>query len=686
MKKMINSVLWMVLTAAVFVLCPAAVMAAEEPLCAALVIDISGSMTRSDPEGAAREAACLFLDMMDRSGSQAAVILFSDRIVKKTKLRDLGSGTEAGKLKKTLRKAGPEGDTDIGSAVLSAVKLLEKADPLKRKTVICFTDGKTDLPFADDPLKAEKESREKLDKAASRAGKGGIPINFVRLYNEEEDEAKDLPGLEEISARTGGSVYAASGREMIPEIFTGLFAGLLDTGAEPVADLKIGKKGKASFDVTVPPDGAVMADVVLLTTKPVTKITVTDPGGEKIMDKDGNAAESTESDDDPPPDAVRITREDTYTLIRLDSPSPGTWHFVTNADKGCRLHVSMVLENEIVPSVIVEEDENGDALVRASLTRGGNALDETAAKRFTLTASVKDVNGKTIRSEGEYPMTFKDGSFSAVIPVDPAGEISVRVKAVLGDLQKFTDDAAFTSSRSDDIIVNGLPKEMLLTSFLPSGASETVKLTPFLSAWDGSPLTYALDDGAPPGTAAKLVDEEEETYLVLTNAGCGDGTVTVTAKDAYGHEEKIVFPVQSKVILFSLATPALVIILVVSVLLWIRIRKDKQPLEGRIGLMFSSGSGEERTLGAFFDGRARTSSLTRLFPLLEQTLPDLKKIRVIPFKDGVVMKNHGAASLYDCYGDPAGTLKLKDGDTFEIVCTSGHGQGKPLQISGVYDK
>ena len=689
MSKKINFVLWMILTLAVLVLCPAAAMAAEESLCAALVIDISGSMTRSDPEGAAMEAACLFLDMIDRPGSQAAVILFSDRIAAGTELLTLGEGSQAEDLKKMLREAEPEGDTDIGSAVLQAVELLNGEDPSKRKTVICFTDGKTDLPFADDPAEAEQASLDKMENAAALAVEGHISVNFVRLYtaDEAEENEEELPEdfsiLEDVSALTGGRSFAASGKEMIPGIYTDLFAGLWQTGAETVADVVTGGDGKASFDITVPPEGAVMADVVLLTTKPVEKVLVTDPEG-SLMDESYT--------EDPPPDVpgavkeIRIIREETYTLIRLSRPSPGVWHFETGAEKDCQIHVSMVLEREIVLEASVQETDNGDALVTAVFTRGGTVLDEETQTRYSVTAVVRDLSGKSKRSEGEYALFFNDGRFDTIIPVDPGEEIGVVLTAEFEDIQKTAEEVTFTSSRSDDIIVNGFPEESVLKSLFPSGAKKTIDLVPYLSAWDGSKLEYSLTGDLPGGIGAEIMTQDQGSYLVLTGTGTGSGTVSVTAEDAYGHKKDILFSVSSTITLFALIRPALLVLIAAAAfLLQIRIRKTAKPLGGRISLMMTSGSGEEKALSAALEGYGRSVALTGLFPMFEQILPDLKKIRIEQSRDGVILRNRGSASLYDCYGDPVQPLRLKDGDTFEIVCPAGTQIMRPLQISGVYD-
>ena len=691
MNKKIKFKLWMIVTLAVFWLCPAVILAAEEPLCAALVIDISGSMTRSDPEGTALEAACLFLDMMDRPGSQAAVILFSDRIVTETEPAPLGEGSRQEMLKEVLREAKPDGDTDIGTAVLRAVELLKEEDSSTRKTVICFTDGKTDLPNADDPAEAEQISREKLEESAAIAKEEGISVSFVRLYtaNQEGETEDDLPDdlseLEKISAGTGGQLYAASGKEMIPGIYTDLFAGLLGTGSEAVADVVTGDDGKASFDITVPPEGAVMADVVLLTSKPVEEAFVTDPDG--IMtgvsypeepDPEDNALRET--------DLIRIIREETYTLIRLSGPSPGVWHFETIAERDCQIHVRMILEKEIILTASVHEDENGDALIGAALSRGETPLDEQTQKRYSVTAVVRDLSGKTGKNEEEYALYFNDGGFSTVIPVDPGGRIGVVLKADLEDIQKTSEEVIFTSTRSDDIIVNVLPEETVLTSFLPSGSEKTIDLVPFLNAWDGSKLEYSIKGDPPAGIGAAVMTQDQGTCLVLTGTGTGSGNVTVTASDSYGHEKEILFPVRSTVTLYVMIRPALLVFTaVLAFLLLIRVIKSKKPLNGRISLLLSSGSGGEKSLSASLEDCGRSITLAGLFPVLEQILPDLGKIRIEQGRDGIVLKNHGSASLYDCYGDPAGPLKLKDGDTFEIVCPAGGQIMKPLQISGVYD-
>ena len=66
-------------------------------------------------------------------------------------------------------------------------------------------------------------------------------------------------------------------------------------------------------------------------------------------------------------------------------------------------------------------------------------------------------------------------------------------------------------------------------------------------------------------------------------------------------------------------------------------------------------------------------------------MPDLARVVIQPFRDGIRMSGPSGVTLYDCFGDPGKTLKLQGGDTFEIICSVGRMKGRQVQLSGVYD-
>ena len=664
--------LGIILTALLPALSSAASQTADEPLAAVLVIDTSGSMNRSDPDGTSREAGCLFLDMLDRAGSKAAVILFSDRIIQNTDLLELGEGQNAGDLKKELRSAEILGDTDIGSAMQCAVEKLSGIDSSYKKMVVLFTDGKTDLPASPDPIAAAEESENKLDAAAQQAKENGIGVSCVRLYDPKQEE-EDFGKLESIAEMTGGGFYAASGRDQIPGIFTGIFAGLVDSETKPVTDLQIGEEGKASFDVTIPSDRVLSADIIMLTSDGVGSVTVEGPDGE-IKDPDDQR--------------IRMIREDSYSLIRLMTPETGVWHFTADGPAGCEVHVRLLVESELVLDALVLEDDEGNAGIRAWLSRGEELLDADRMEEFSFTAHIKDTSGKNGGGEKDLAMSFEDGEFGLTVPCRPGGAMEIEVTAQSAGISRTSQKVSFTSSRSDDIIVNEFHGTLKAEGFWANSEKAAVLLNEYFQAWDGSALTFEVS--ADPERYEKMASLSQANgpgEVIVTNSNNAEFMLIVSAADTYGHVSSIRIPVRCKVGVYRLVRkiPAAAIsAAALFALLFIYLRK--RPLKGRLSLTVAGdGADTEASVAAVLDGAGRRSSFMKLFPALSETICDLKKVSVSPLSDGIRVKSGGGALLYDCYGDPRTALKLQGGDTFEIICRSGPGQGRRIQLSGVYD-
>ncbi len=662
---------WIIVAAWLPAFSVAASQTEDEPLAAVLVIDTSGSMNRSDPDGISREAGCLFLDMLDRAGSKAAVILFSDQISLETDLCDLGEGKNAGKLKNELRNARILGDTDIGGALECAVGKLAGLGSGWRRTVVLFTDGKTDLPAAADPEAAAEESEKKFEQAALTAKENNVGISCVRLFEPGQEE-EDPGRLEETARATGGGFYAASGKEQIPDIFTSIFAGLVDSQTRPVTDLEIGEDGKGSFDVTIPSDRVLSADIIMLTSEGIGHVTVTDPEGE---------IKQQSSD-------TRIIREAAYSLIRLLRPAAGVWHFEPEGPGGCEVHVRLLVESDLILDALVLEDEEGNAKIRAWLSRGEELLDPERQNEFSFTAHITDVSGKNGGGDKELPMSLEDGEQCVTAACYPGAELEIQVRAQSGDISRSSPKVTFTSSRSDDIIVNEFRGTLSVGGFRPGSKTARADLYEYFRSWDGSDLSFEVttDPGKYEGMVT-LSPPDKARELQVRNSRPARFTVTVSASDAYGNSAQILIPVECNVGAWRLARQAAWASLAAAALgalLVIYLRKS--PLKGRLSLKAAGNSpAAEGSFEVSLEGAGRRSSFLKLFPVLSDTLPGLKKVSVCPMPEGIRLRSGGGALLYDCYGDLRTSLRLQGGDTFEIICSQGGVQGKQIQLSGVYD-
>ena len=186
---------------------------------AVLVLDVSGSMMRSDPQYQCREAALSFARELSASGSaRAAVITFSDQIVFSSSFMDLDEDFGMTALSDCLNTVSyTRGDTDIGTALKAAeALLLGESSPDRLGCILLLTDGEIDLPKAADEETAENESLAKALVAVEDSARSGIAIHTVML---DPDKALDPYLCRYIAQKTGGSFSEASDPSALPELF-----------------------------------------------------------------------------------------------------------------------------------------------------------------------------------------------------------------------------------------------------------------------------------------------------------------------------------------------------------------------------------------------------------------------------------------------------------------------------------
>ena len=146
-----------------------------------IVLDASGSMKQTDPEGLRFEAIRQFVYLLADGGNSVGHVIFSDNVVKTRIPEEIKSRDDKDSFLETLQTVSPGGDTNIGEALLLAVQFLtlqKSAETQQKPSVILFlSDGNTDL-------KQEAAMQASLGSKADAiqlAREEGIPIYSVCL-------------------------------------------------------------------------------------------------------------------------------------------------------------------------------------------------------------------------------------------------------------------------------------------------------------------------------------------------------------------------------------------------------------------------------------------------------------------------------------------------------------------------
>ncbi len=162
-----------------------------------LILDNSGSMESSDPDGHRFTGARMFLSLLD-AGDSAGIILFStDSVLLTDGLVTIEHENDKVALLKQIQERSPDGFTDVRSAFLSVDEWLDQANPSDGAAYIIFlTDGKPEIPNM--PANYEEE-------VIQRAKSWNIPVLSIALTSSAR-----TPFLDHLARESSGRVIPAN--------------------------------------------------------------------------------------------------------------------------------------------------------------------------------------------------------------------------------------------------------------------------------------------------------------------------------------------------------------------------------------------------------------------------------------------------------------------------------------------
>jgi len=266
----------------------------------ALIIDSSGSMTTTDPTNLRKEAAKLFIDLVDDE-DKIAIVDFDDNIRVRQSLIGISGNKNA--LKTAVDKIDSSGNTNIGGGLRYGYNELNgvEADPTHNKAAILLTDGQHNTGTA--PLSVVPDYKVK-----------GWPIYTIALSS---DADKQL--LKQISDETDGQFYDAPESKALQDIYNKISLRIKGNSQVDVQTGQI-REGQTVAG-SVPIDTSVKAFNIILTW----------PGSDLdlvLYNPDGSPVvlnQSSLSGTDNPD--ITYIAQNTYEIYKIQHPQPGTWRY-----------------------------------------------------------------------------------------------------------------------------------------------------------------------------------------------------------------------------------------------------------------------------------------------------------------------------------------------------------------------
>ena len=351
-----------------------------------VVIDISGSMKKTDPSNLRIPAVKLMLNLA-KEGDRFGVWTFGQYVNMLVPHKDVTPNWRKEALKQTELINSVALYTNIGLALEKASLNQTESDPGWEKTIVLLSDGKVDISKS--RAESEKEKQRILSKVIPSLRRAGFKIHSVAL-----SENADLEFLRTLGVDTGGSFSIARDADELLEIF-------VEASDKANAPEQVPLEGN-EFDI----DKTVNEFTALIFRKPESPVTkLIDPRGKKYSYKR-------------PGKSINWFSDKRYDLITVQAPRSGTWKFEADIGKGNRVTVvsDLNLVVEGLPDNVIEGER---VTMLMYLSEQGKALSSPDfLKLMDITFSQRTSTGEVFEGalsknkKGE-PILPKDGVYTA---------------------------------------------------------------------------------------------------------------------------------------------------------------------------------------------------------------------------------------------------------------------------------
>lgn len=554
------------------------------------VLDGSGSMYTTDKDQLRFEALELFLGLATESGNYMGAVVFDDQIILKQEIQPIQGKADKSELSGKVRKAVSKGDTDIGSAVLEAVRMLKQSgSPDLPSAIILLSDGNTDLPKDRTGAKlAESEHRKAA--AIDYARQKEISIHAVCLNANGKAKKEEL---QEISDATGGTCVEVKKANDLKDVFNQFYNIIYSTKTTNLVDTKIPKSGELKVPFTIPVIGVKEANIIINTLNPDTTYNLFHPQGYGYT-----RAELDQM----------VVRAKTFTVIKIEKPEPGEWELVVRGACRDQVKIDMVYNTDLSLDLKKKEKQTSGQKVLWELSvqaanEGTAVTNEKVYKQYPFWAVVTDPStGDTKKLE-----LSADGAKSvAEFETEGYGKYKVQAFCEIDDMKVRSN--ALTVQKANTIPEwKNHPVVIEKKTHLFSKSLYTVDLNTLASDAEDSSLDFQIVDS---GFGEEEVFIEGGSKLKVKIKSCGSGSLTVAAVDQAGAVSQVQIEIRTSSITGIIVISMILAILLIAFVLCIPIiRSYLAVVRGTIQILTY---GEEGTdMPVTFDGEKGRMMLAR---------------------------------------------------------------------------
>lgn len=521
-----------------------------------LLIDCSNTMDSNDPEGLAREACKMFVDLIPVEDARVSIIAFGYQgneaytysnfsvtrgtdayyVHELTEMEGQLSNDKKDDIKALVDKlADVDGQkTTIGAALAAGVDTLMRNDAADDSAcIIMMSDGYF--------TSTENEVNNNLtNQAVSTAKTHGWPIYCVEMdyegMNESGSSSKDYDGKEarelldrivtESGAGTEGRMRVTDAAE-VSEAFMKVFEdvwGIDNANVEPV---KLDENGVVTKTFTVPE--LVSEATIAISSSQVDYVELIGPDVEEKITGNVNK------------DWLIVNKEDSYICVKLICPDNGEWTVRVHGDPNAEIVWYKGLQQEMNLTMVATASSSEEILtkndfieIQAWYTYNdkeilGDDIYETTLENAKLI--VTNVNSGAVK---QFDMEATMDGYVLKLPVlnAPTGEFTVQV-VVESNIFRSGKSASNVSDSffSDNIPVKLIDGVNTDRSGYVNGTFDTIDLDTVFDNPDGDVITYELNCVSDRNAKFEFTTDESGYMTIATGMAPGTYEMELTAKD-----------------------------------------------------------------------------------------------------------------------------------------------------------
>lgn len=485
------------------------------------VTDASGSMNDTDPKRYRNDAISIFMGLLSDGGNNVGNVVFSSGVKTKTNIIGINEKDDKMFITENIRKEEPKGWTDIGSALNTAVEMLEKKGDKKLPSIIILlTDGKTEMGTDDETV----NSKKKRDIAVDRAADKGYKVYTICLNDKKAPKGSVDPNeMKRIAKATGGEFQEVSNAEDLRNI-SKMFYKMIFTG----------ENGAEKDPVPIPQSGILTKNfsVSNVGVSEVNIVIFGEPGNKKwkscsLIKPDKKKIEGS--------DINNISYEtSTTTVIKLKKPEKGDWELRIKGDPGTLVRIDEIINTDLSMNTrVVDLKDNylvdEEIQFVTELFEGESKItDESKYKECSIQLEIKDGNGNLLDTISNSEIS-ESGAITKFQP-DKTGTYYGTVKVDGGKVQLESEKVAInvgnSTPKAKEKVIN---KHFNLWPFLIK-TDGTIDLSGNVVDKEDTKLTYKIQ------SSSWLEDEYElkGDKLKIKEFSVSKGTFKVNAYDSQG--------------------------------------------------------------------------------------------------------------------------------------------------------